>query len=128
MAGQNWTAIMSSETAPASRLDYRSYAWAGLALAVAGAAFFATKGIVIKLAIAEGISPITTLTWRMIIALPIFLTIGIVSYRRAVARRPAAAPQLLTLPVLAHVGADGRPSRAWSIPNEIDGQPEEVTS
>lgn len=101
MAGQNWTAIMSSETAPAARLDYRSYAWAGLALAVAGAAFFATKGIVIKLAIAEGISPITTLTWRMIIALPIFLTIGIVSYRRAVARRPAEAPQLLTLPVLA---------------------------
>ena len=44
---------MSSETAPSSRLDYRSYAWAGLALALAGAAFFATKGIVIKLAIAE---------------------------------------------------------------------------
>ena len=58
----------------------RQFAWAGLVLALAGAAFFATKGIVIKLALLEGIDSVTTLTWRMIVAVPIFLTVGILGY------------------------------------------------
>ena len=71
---------MSSETAPnpsLSRPGFRQFAWAGIVLALAGAAFFATKGIVIKLALLEGIDSVTTLTWRMIVAVPIFLTVGI---------------------------------------------------
>lgn len=91
---------MSTDTASASRPGFSNLAWAGLFFAILGAGFFATKGIVIKLALAEGISPITTLTWRMLIALPIFVTVGIFSYRRALAKRPAGAPPLLTLPVL----------------------------
>jgi drug/metabolite transporter (DMT)-like permease len=70
-------------------------AWIGLALAVAGAAFFATKGIVVKLALAEGIDALTTLTWRMIVAVPIFLAVGIAGYRRRNAARTAGAPPVL---------------------------------
>jgi drug/metabolite transporter (DMT)-like permease len=56
--------------------------WLGVALALLGAAFFATKGIFIKLALAVGIDALTTLTWRMIVAVPIFVTVGIIGYRR----------------------------------------------
>ena len=85
---------MPSDTT-ASRFDVRQLSWLGLLLAVAGAAFFATKGIVIKLALAEGIDSITTLTWRMIVAVPIFLTVGILGYRKKMAERPAGAPPVL---------------------------------
>ncbi|MGV3490285.1 MAG: DMT family transporter [Devosia sp.] len=98
---------MSSDTAPASRSGFSNVALAGLFFAVLGAAFFATKGIVIKLALAEGIQPITTLTWRMIIALPIFITVGLFSYHRAMQKRPAGAPPLLTLPVVLQTLACG---------------------
>jgi len=92
---------MSSDTSAVSRFDYRNYAWAGFTLALAGATFFATKGIVIKLALGEGIDPVTTLTWRMIVAVPIFLTVGIITYRRKLAATPVGAPPVLTWPVLA---------------------------
>jgi drug/metabolite transporter (DMT)-like permease len=65
----------------------------GVALAVLGAAFFATKGIFIKLALGIGIDTLTTLTWRMIVAVPIFVTVGVLGYRRKRAEaRPEAAP------------------------------------
>jgi drug/metabolite transporter (DMT)-like permease len=83
----------SDTTAP--RFDARQLSWLGLALAIAGAGFFATKGIVIKLALIEGVDSITTLTWRMIIAVPIFLTVGLLGYRRKMADRPPGAPPVL---------------------------------
>ena len=96
---------MSSDTAPnpsiAPRPAFKQMAWAGIVLALAGAAFFATKGIVIKLALLEGIDSVTTLTWRMIVAVPIFLTVGIITYRKTLAATPAGAPPVLTWPVLA---------------------------
>jgi drug/metabolite transporter (DMT)-like permease len=98
MGGPNLDRHMSSDTAPQSR--FSNIALAGLIFAILGAGFFATKGIVIKLAIGEGIAPITTLTWRMIVAVPIFLTVGVFSYRKAMATRAPDAPPLLTLPVL----------------------------
>ncbi len=55
--------------------------WFGYALAALGASFFATKGIVIKLALIENVDALTTLTWRMIIAVPIFIIIGYSGYR-----------------------------------------------
>lgn len=61
----------------------------GVTLALLGAALFATKGIVVKLAIAEGVDPLTTLTWRMLVAVPIFLSVGLFYYRR---RRAAQRP------------------------------------
>lgn len=90
---------MSTQTA--TRFDLSRLSWLGLALAIAGAAFFATKGIVIKLALAQGVDTITTLTWRMIVAVPIFVVVGIWGYRRKMAGRPADAPPLLDGKVLA---------------------------
>jgi drug/metabolite transporter (DMT)-like permease len=67
----------------------------GVFLALLGAALFATKGIVIKLAMADGIEPLTTLTWRMFVAVPIFLTLGVLGYRAKRRAAPASAPPLL---------------------------------
>jgi drug/metabolite transporter (DMT)-like permease len=83
---------------PVSRLQ--SFAWAGIVLALLGAALFATKGIIIKLALGEGIDTVTTLAWRMIVAVPIFLTVGILGYRRKLRALPAGTPSPLTMPVL----------------------------
>ena len=66
----------------------------GVALAFLGAAFFATKGIVIKLAMADGIDPVTTLTWRMLVAVPIFVTVGLIGYRRELTTPGARTPVL----------------------------------
>jgi drug/metabolite transporter (DMT)-like permease len=80
--------------APASRH------WLGVALALLGAAFFATKGIFVKLALGLGIDAVTTLTWRMIVAVPIFVAVGIVAWRRRLALHPPGAPPLLDGPTL----------------------------
>ena len=53
-----------------------------------GASFFATKGVVIKLALMEGVGPVTSLTWRMIIAVPIFALIGWLGYQNRKSRNP----------------------------------------
>lgn len=63
---------------------------AGIAFALLGAALFATKGIVIKLALADGIDTLTTLAWRMIVSVPVFVTVGIIGYRRRQAAADAA--------------------------------------
>src|SRR4029453_11029392 len=55
--------------------------YAGYAMAAAGATLFATKGILIKLAYAEGIDAETTLALRMILALPFYLVIGLHAFR-----------------------------------------------
>ncbi len=47
-----------------------------MTLAALGAAFFATKGIFVKLALADGLDPVTILTWRMILATPAFMVLG----------------------------------------------------
>jgi drug/metabolite transporter (DMT)-like permease len=89
-----------SSTTPRTRLDLRQLQWLGVFLAIAGAAFFATKGIVIKLALAEGVDTITTLTWRMIVAVPIFVVVGVLGYRRRAAARLPDGPPVLDLPTL----------------------------
>lgn len=48
----------------------------GYALGAAGAVLFASKGIIIKLAYAEGIDPETLLALRMALSLPFYLVIG----------------------------------------------------
>lgn len=60
----------------------------GYAIGAIGSAFFATKGIVIKLALVEGIGVVTTLTWRMIIAVPIFALIGWLGFRNRKRQNP----------------------------------------
>lgn len=60
----------------------------GYAIGAVGAGFFATKGIVIKLALIEGVGVVTTLTWRMIIAVPIFALIGWLGFRNRKRHNP----------------------------------------
>ncbi len=74
----------------------RNAAWLGVVLALLGAGLFATKGIVIKLALAENVDVLTTLAWRQIVAVPIFVTVGILGYRRRVAAREASAQPVLS--------------------------------
>lgn len=63
----------------------------GIFFALLGAALFATKGIIIKLALADGIDTLTTLAWRQLVAVPVFVTVGIVGYRRRLAEAPAGS-------------------------------------
>src|SRR5690348_7340379 len=94
-------------TAPLPLLDRpAARQWLGLALAVAGAAFFATKGIFIKLALAHGIETLTALAWRMIISVPVFVTLGLIAYRRSRAAAPGDTP-VLTWPLVLQVAGIG---------------------
>lgn len=73
--------IKSSEAVSTPVLSPSASPWIGYTLGALGAAFFATKGIVIKLALLENVDAVTTLTWRMIIAVPFFALIGWLGYR-----------------------------------------------
>jgi drug/metabolite transporter (DMT)-like permease len=68
-------AIMTIPTSPAPANPSRDETF-GLVLAALGAGFFATKGIFVKLALADGLDPVTILTWRMILATPAFMILG----------------------------------------------------
>lgn len=74
---------------PDAPLADRSTQIAGLTLAALGAALFSTKGIIVKLALAEGLDPVTILTWRMLISVPIFVIVGWWGYRARARRRPS---------------------------------------
>ena len=67
----------------------------GIFLALLGAALFATKGIIIKLALADNIDTLTTLAWRQIMAVPVFVTVGILGYMRKRRDAPASAAPIL---------------------------------
>lgn len=54
----------------------------GVILAVLGASLFSLKGVVIKLAFAEGIGVSQLLTLRMGFALPVYLVIGVIAFMR----------------------------------------------
>ena len=54
----------------------------GVILAAAGAGLFSLKGVVIKLAFAEGIGVSQLLTLRMAFSLPVYLVVGVVAFTR----------------------------------------------
>lgn len=97
----------ASSSAQASPFFVRNAALLGVLLALLGAALFATKGIIIKLALAEGVDVVTTLTWRMIIAVPIFLSVGLHGYFSRQRARAADAPPVLTRAMLVRTLAVG---------------------
>ncbi|MGO4387718.1 DMT family transporter [Microvirga sp. 2YAF29] len=70
------TASSVETTTAAAKRPYMGYV-----MAAAGATLFATKGILIKLAYAQGLDAETTLALRMILALPFYLVIGIHAFR-----------------------------------------------
>jgi drug/metabolite transporter (DMT)-like permease len=61
----------------------------GVMLAASGAALFSLKGVVIKLAFAEGMSVSQILTWRMAFSLPVYLVIGVYAFARLRKKIPA---------------------------------------
>ena len=67
----------------------------GYFLGALGASLFATKGIVIKLALLENVDALTTLTWRMIIAVPFFIIIGFTGYRDRVKKGKAKGKKFI---------------------------------
>lgn len=60
----------------------------GVVLAVLGASLFSLKGVVIKLAYAEGIGVSQLLTLRMGFALPVYLAVGIFAFVRTKQKAP----------------------------------------
>lgn len=79
----------------------------GYFIGALGAAFFATKGIVIKLAIPLGVDATTALTWRMIIAVPFFIVIGWLGYRERKRTTPAFDPSRRDILATCLVGSVG---------------------
>lgn len=79
---------------------------AGYAFGAAGAVLFASKGIIIKLAYAEGIDPETLLALRLAFSLPFYLVIGAIAVL-GMRRRGEALPSLKILAQSACVGALG---------------------
>ena len=80
--------------AHATPLPARSYLLTGLALGAVGAMLFSTRAILIKLAYAYQVDPITFLTLRMVFSLPFFLAAAVWAQRRgatAWAQRGGAA-------------------------------------
>ena len=67
----------------------------GIFLALLGAALFATKGIIIKLALADGIDTLTTLAWRQVVAVPVFVTVGVLGFMRKRRDAPAGAAPII---------------------------------
>jgi drug/metabolite transporter (DMT)-like permease len=61
----------------------------GVAMAAAGAVLFSLKGVVIKLAFAEGMGVSQLLTLRMGFALPVYIAVGVWAFMRN-GRRPSA--------------------------------------
>ncbi|MBU6318409.1 MAG: DMT family transporter [Alphaproteobacteria bacterium] len=71
----------------------------GVGLAAAGAALFSLKGVVIKLAFAQGVGVDQLLTLRMLFSLPFYLVVGALAWRRLTIR-----PALRTFAVAAALG------------------------
>ena len=71
---------------------------AGLLLAIGSAALFSLKAVVVKLGLAHGLTVETLMAWRMLLALPVYVVVGLVAFRRAgsapTARTVAAAAAL----------------------------------
>jgi len=86
---------MTSDTSTAKPAPAVSAQALGIFLALLGAALFATKGIIIKLALADGIDTLTTLAWRQVVAVPVFVTVGVLGYRRRLREAPSGAAPVL---------------------------------
>lgn len=72
--------------------------WLGYGLAALGAVLFAAKGILIKLAFAEGVDTLTLLALRMGLSVPVYVAVGFLTYARERQRAvplPAYAKALL---------------------------------
>lgn len=72
----------------------------GLLLAVGSAALFSLKAVVVKLGLADGLTVETLMAWRMLLALPVYVGVGVAAFRRG-----RSAPALRTVVAAAGLGA-----------------------
>ncbi len=70
-----------TERPPRPAAANRQIPWLGYAFAAAGTTLFAAKGIIVKLAYARGIDALTLLTLRMALSVPIYVVVGLLSFR-----------------------------------------------
>lgn len=92
---------MKADTPPQAHL-----ALTGYALAALGAVLFAAKGILAKLAYAEGLDVETLLALRMALSSPFFIAVGVITYVRG-RRRDPGTPSPLTRRTLLRTAAIG---------------------
>ncbi|KRB85860.1 hypothetical protein ASE00_03610 [Sphingomonas sp. Root710] len=83
---------------------------AGFALSAGGAMLFALKGILIKLIYAYPIDATALLAVRMMLSFPVFLTVGIVQWRR---RPPDLRPEATNMALAALIGVLGYHISSW---------------
>ncbi|WP_181700679.1 DMT family transporter [Chthonobacter albigriseus] len=81
---------MTAETNPIAAAKLPPVPWTGYSLAMAGAVLFASKGILIKLAYAENLDALTLLAWRMLLATPIYVAVGLWTLARGTAESRGA--------------------------------------
>jgi len=74
--------------------------WLGYGFAALGALLFAAKGIIIKLAFAEGVDTLTLLALRMGLSVPIYVVIGLLARSRRSRQDTPAVPLSAYLRVL----------------------------
>ncbi|MEY4726935.1 MAG: hypothetical protein RLZ36_1562 [Pseudomonadota bacterium] len=77
----------------------------GLLLAAAGAIAFSGKAIIVKLSYGYGVDAVTVIMYRMLLALPFFIAMGLWAERQAVAREnPLTRRDVLSIVGLGFVG------------------------
>ncbi|MEM1109012.1 MAG: DMT family transporter [Planctomycetota bacterium] len=75
----------------------------GLILALSSAALFSLKGVVVKLALTQGVNVETLMLWRMAMSLPVYVVVGGLVLRRAYATA-SASPSRATFAAAAGLG------------------------
>ncbi len=88
----------------------RRYLLTGLALSGCGSMLFALKAVLVKLIYRFGIDSITLLALRMLLATPLFVTVGMLEWRR---RAPADRPDRQALALAAATGVLGYYVSSW---------------
>lgn len=73
---------MSDETSAKTSEVRANLDLIGMGAAILGAALFSTKPVIIKLIYDEGVPPETMLLYRMLIALPFYLIIGTIAFKK----------------------------------------------
>ena len=82
----------------------------GFALSAAGAMLFAIKGVLIKLIYRYGIDTTSLLAMRMVLAVPVFASIGVVRWLQTT---PASRPDRRTIALACAVGVLGYYISSW---------------
>jgi drug/metabolite transporter (DMT)-like permease len=82
----------------------------GYMLSAVGAVLFATKGVLVKLIYRYGVDTTTLLAWRMALATPVFLGVGLIHWSRLA---PASRPDVATLGKTAVIGVLGYYISSW---------------